>query len=306
MSNNIQDTFRISVIIPVYKRFEFLKDSLVSAFMQDFKSFEIIVADDGSPNFPQAEINRLIKENNKNNIKTTVLHPAVNSGTVRNLNNAIEQSNGELIVILAFDDAFYDSSVLSRISETFEREKCDILFTRRMQCDENLNPTNLFIPNDSQLAKIKKKLVNCESIYKRRIIVDDYDFGSGSAMYYRKQFFNDAGQYDTRYRLWEDGPFIAKVMRNGCKYCFNYNLVSIKYRAGGVSASQAPSEIMLNDFTNYYNYEYEPFKERFSFIQRKYVKLREKKLDNLRKGKKNGFVIRLIDKLYRMLISVNS
>lgn len=297
--------FRISVVIPTYKRFDYLKESLLSVFSQDFDSFEIIVADDGSPNFPKEEIENFINTNNLRKIKTTIIHPDINKGTVKNLNNAINHSQGELIVILAFDDSFYDNTVLSRISKTFYEKECDILFCRRMQCDEYLQPTGQLIPNEVELTKINKVLTNSETIYKRRIMVCDYNFGSGSAMYYKKTFFNSVGGYDTRYKLWEDGPFIAKIMRLGCNYYLNYDMVSIKYRGGGVSSISSPSKIMINDYVNYYNYEYNPYKNRFSFTQRAYIKQLRKRFENSLNNKKNGTLLKIKTRFFYYLSKIN-
>ena len=305
MEDIIHNDYRISVIIPVYKRFEYLRESLLSALNQDFDSFEIIIADDGSPNFPESEIETFIDDNNLNKIKTTILHPEVNYGTVKNLNNAIEISQGELIVILAFDDSFFDNSVLSNISKTFNEKKCDILFCRRMECDEELRPTGQLIPSDFFVSKINKTFTNSETIYKRRIMLHDYNFGSGSAMYYTRSFFNSVGGYDTHYKLWEDGPFIAKVMRLGCNYCLNYDLVSIKYRSGGVSSNVSPSITFLNDYINLFNYEYVPYRRKFPFVQRIYIDTLKKRFENTVNGKRNGILIKIKTKIFRVLSKID-
>lgn len=294
--------FRISVIIPTYKRFDFLKQSLRSALLQNFSSFEIVIADDGSPDFPNDKIEQFIIENNPFDIMVKIFHAESNIGTVNNLNHAIANSCGEIIVILAFDDCFSDDNVLTKISEIFDEEKCDILFCRRMECNSSLQPLGNLIPNDFEISKIEKEFLNCKSIYKKRIMMLDYNFGSGSAMYYSKTFFVNNGCYDSRYRLWEDGPFIAKVMRNGCKYCLGYDVVSVNYRTGGISANSNPPKAILEDYVKYFKYEYEPYKKAFTLVQRAYIDQIRKRFERRAQGKESGIISKIITKFFYLCI----
>ena len=51
----------VSVVIPIYKNVNFLKDSLGSVINQDYKNLETIVVNDGSP-----EKSKIINIINKN------------------------------------------------------------------------------------------------------------------------------------------------------------------------------------------------------------------------------------------------
>ena len=48
----------ISFVIPIYRNFEGVYDTLKSVFVQDYPNIEIILSDDGSPNY-EDEIPRL-------------------------------------------------------------------------------------------------------------------------------------------------------------------------------------------------------------------------------------------------------
>ncbi len=72
----------VSVIILSYKQFAYIYETIDSVLMQDYPAIEIVIADDGSPNFPQNEIVSYIEKNKRDNIQGyTLLHDGVNVGT---------------------------------------------------------------------------------------------------------------------------------------------------------------------------------------------------------------------------------
>jgi len=61
-----------------------------------------------------------------------------------------------------------------------------------------------------------------------------YNFASG----YNTEFLKSMGGFDEQYTLWEDGPFLNKMTRNGFAVDFEYDIVYIKYRTGGISINK--------------------------------------------------------------------
>ena len=98
-----------SICVLTYRNFDGIYETLDSIFNQDYSQIELIIADDGSPNyFEEIElIRKYIEENRTNNIKNVVyLHLDENQGTVRNCNNALAKSNGEYIKLFGGGDIF--------------------------------------------------------------------------------------------------------------------------------------------------------------------------------------------------------
>ena len=52
----------VSCITTTYKKFDYLYQTLDSVFMQDYPNIEIIIGDDGSPDFPEKKIWKYIKK----------------------------------------------------------------------------------------------------------------------------------------------------------------------------------------------------------------------------------------------------
>lgn len=97
-----------SVIIPVYKVEQYLHKCVDSVLAQDFKNFEIILVDDGSPdNCPQ-----ICDEYAAKDQRIKVIHKE-NGGSSDARNYGIEVAEGEYILFLDSDDYWNDVKALS-------------------------------------------------------------------------------------------------------------------------------------------------------------------------------------------------
>lgn len=89
----------ISCVVVTYKQqSEYLYETLKSILEQDYTSVEIIVADDGTPDFDSNSIYNFVERNAKKNLyKVVILHNSKNEGTVKNLNMGLKSCTGELV-----------------------------------------------------------------------------------------------------------------------------------------------------------------------------------------------------------------
>lgn len=102
----------ISVIIPVYNVKEYLKSCVKGIEAQTYKSFEIILVDDGSSDGSE----KLCDELGKAYSNITVVHQK-NSGASAARNNGIAHAEGRYIVFCDSDD-FIDSTMLEKLINT--------------------------------------------------------------------------------------------------------------------------------------------------------------------------------------------
>lgn len=94
------DNIDVSVIVPVYNSEEYIGTTLDSIINQDFKSFEVIVIDDGSTDKSLEIINQKLS---KSTISYNVIHQE-NSGVSGARNRGIEEANGKYLVFIDADD----------------------------------------------------------------------------------------------------------------------------------------------------------------------------------------------------------
>lgn len=94
------DNFDVSVIVPAYNCEEYIGTTLDSIINQDFRSFELIVIDDGSTDDSLEIINEKLS---KSTISYNVIHQE-NSGVSSARNRGIEVAKGKYLVFIDADD----------------------------------------------------------------------------------------------------------------------------------------------------------------------------------------------------------
>ena len=104
----------VSVIIPVYNKRKFIKDTIDSVINQSYQNFEIIVIEDGSTD----ESLDVIRSLHDSRLR---VFPQSNAGVERARNLGFSQSNGSFIVFLDADDLMRSD----RLSKQLELFKLD-------------------------------------------------------------------------------------------------------------------------------------------------------------------------------------
>lgn len=239
----IKNIPKISVITLTYRKFEKLYDTISSVLAQDYESIEYIICDDGSESFPYDSVKDFVINNKPNNVLIKVLQNPVNLGTVKSINRAYKEATGKYILNLSCGDVFFTDDTVSQIVKRFEDTRANVLVTSRLFYESDFQPI-CFLPHYEERT-ILKKLDTPLKQYKAFILSRYYDMASGSAMYFRNETIKKYNYFDERYRLWEDGPFLAKYLWNE-KIEMAYDIVSIWYEKGGMSTSiNSPARKML-------------------------------------------------------------
>lgn len=262
----------VSCVIPTYKQMDYLFGALDSVLMQDYKLIEIIVADDGSDNFDKEIIKDYIEiHKNSNIVGYNVIHNPHNLGTVKNLNRAIVEANGDIIAVLASDDQLYDDEVLTKVCKVFTKKQCQIVTCSRVKYDDTLLNAIRMMPHPKYISYITNTLNTPHRKYRFMALGSEMEFASGAALYYTKEYFMSVKGYDERYLLWEDGPFIARALRRGTVIECAYDINAVKYRDGGISSKgpKSPTQLLIaKDYSNFYRWEFYDHPEQLSRIRR--------------------------------------
>lgn len=129
-----------SIIIPVYKVEDYLKECLDSVLEQTFKNYECILINDGSPdNCPQiCDEYAFCYEN------ISVIHQS-NSGLSVARNKGIEKARGDYIIFLDSDDKLAgNNSLLSLYSLINEKKNVDVIYNCSYQTLVQNKKTEVF------------------------------------------------------------------------------------------------------------------------------------------------------------------
>ena len=96
----------VSVIVPIYKVEEYLRECVDSIINQTYKNLEIILVDDGSPD----KCGEICDEYARNDSRITVYHKE-NGGLSDARNYGIDRCNGEYITFVDSDDVLKSNFV---------------------------------------------------------------------------------------------------------------------------------------------------------------------------------------------------
>lgn len=128
----------VSVVIPTYKRTDFLDEAIASVVNQTYKNLEIIVCDDNA-NLPESRncVEKIVSK--YPHVK--LIQNKDNLGGSLNRNEGINAAHGELISFLDDDDV-YDETRIEKVVNCYlanKRRRIGIIYTHCYFTDENLH-----------------------------------------------------------------------------------------------------------------------------------------------------------------------
>ena len=232
---------KISIITLTYKNWHLLDkaiSSVVSQIVEPQYELEYLIVDDGTNDFDKEYINSLLCQTTLN--YKIIVNPE-NMGTVASFNNAIKQSQGDIIIPLSADDLFFDSSVVMCIAKYFESNNYLIV--------TGLRTTNSYLSQniDNVLPALNDRELFFDSKVLLKKIMLDGNIISGACTYYHRDVFNLLGFFDEGYRLLEDYPFYVKALSNNIPIGL-LNNICIFYNNNGISNKKNVSPILRADF----------------------------------------------------------
>jgi len=218
---------KVSVVIPSFKRADYLDRLLESINEQTFQNFEVIVVDDCSPNQDDYKI----VVNKYKNIfnEFTFLVNEKNSGAPHSRNRGIRLAKYELIALVDDDDEWFPEKLEKQVQiflEEKENSKLGIVYTwaKVIDNDKNLLDTNESKVRGNGLKDILEKCFICspsvmvkkDSIVKTGLFDEDLpscqDWDMWTRMF-KAGFECDVVKEFLTYYYKHDGPTIGTSPR---------------------------------------------------------------------------------------------
>ena len=228
----------VSVIITIYyPKKEKLIPTLNSVLMQKGVDFEIVLADDGTPDFDDSWIKDFFGSKEFKNYR--IIHHERNVGTVKNEISAVEASEGTYIKSISPGDLLYDENTLAVFRDYCEKNHADIVFGNSVYYAKNGDSFSFFpdfhYPFD--IAPYTKpdyrKQKNVFLIYHDVILALSYFFKKELYLRYLKKIEGKA-------KYAEDTCFFLMVADGIEIPFFNRNIVWYEY-GEGISTSSSDS-----------------------------------------------------------------
>lgn len=125
---------KVSIIIPVYNKENYIEATLSSVRNQDFQDFEVIAVNDGSTDRSMEIVSRMAAEDERIHVIDIP-----NGGVSHARNIGLEHASGDWVQFLDSDDKL-DSRYLSVALPLAEEKAADILFSSFTKVNEQLQP----------------------------------------------------------------------------------------------------------------------------------------------------------------------
>jgi len=218
-----------SIVIPVYKTEEYLDCCVKSVLRQSYKSFEIILVDDGSPDRCGTICDNLAREN----CRIRVLHQQ-NGGLSAARNAGIRAASCDYIMFLDSDDWWEEDSALAKIAHFIENTEADVLsFNYRKSY--NGNPESPYFSEDIPSSETAETLIEimqknvyvtgaCNKAIRRTLL-------TSNALYFREGITSEDIDWTFRLAL--------------CAHTFAFANVSVfvyRQHAASISHSTTPQK----------------------------------------------------------------
>ena len=269
-----------TIIVMVYKNLNQVIQTLDSIKKQTYSNYEVIVSDDGSPNYTQEDFDKITEQYKNEFTYFKLINNGINRGTVKHFNSLIKQAKGTIICPLSSGDQFYNENSLQEIMTAFDQEDKLIYTSKRMIKKEN---SIEYYPSLYQVSLLDQSNHFFEYIMKYG------NFVSGASTYYKKDIFDKYGFFDEKYRLLEDYPFYAKLALNNEKIGY-LDYPTIQYELGGISTASNRNPLLDQDYVTLFKDVLSQKDIHLSYTAKRALKYR---IDKITK-KYNSFVIQLL------------
>lgn len=251
----------VTIVVLTYYKFDGIKKNLESLAKQDYTDFEVIIQDDGSPNFDRAYLEGLAADI-LGEIPWTVHQNEKNVGTVRSFNTAFDLAKGEYVFPLSQDDSFKEETAIRHIVEYMEAHPEYVACTSRRVGETS----GRIYPEEADIKMLQRW--DTKELWPRVLYEN---FISGSTIYYRKKFMQSRGGFDTDFLLVEDYPFVVSMILEDQKIGF-LDEITITYGEDGVSNGKPSEKILIDRMKLYEKYIVPNLKNLDSKWIKRYVK----------------------------------
>ena len=245
---------RFSIVIPVFNKEKYIKETILSVINQTHDNYEIIIINDASTDNSLKIIEEVISD------KAVIINNKNNLGLSASRNIGFEASSDKYIAFLDGDDV-WDKNFLKEINELIINFPKESIFGTYYK--ENYNGKILY-----PKINIKEKLLGTKFVIKnffeanlRRLIITQ------SCLVFKKNIFDTVGLYNPEITFAEDIDFYIRCFQN-FNLAYSYQTYHMQRKMVHKSISNSKTDNLnyplldkylgvsdeLNRFINFYNY----------------------------------------------------
>jgi glycosyltransferase involved in cell wall biosynthesis len=231
----------ISIIIPVYNGYDYLKEAIDSALAQTYENIEVIVINDGSN-----DEGKTAAIGKSYDIKIRY-YEKINGGVASALNYGIEKMKGDFFSWLSHDDLYYPDKIEKQLEILQEQPSKTIIFSH----SDLINANGRVI--------IKGRPLKFRKNYLYYDILANNLFISGCTLLIPKKAFNEVGFFTDRYQTVQDYDMWFRMFNVG--YRLEYlPLATVQTRVHPNQDSKAKANLFIEEKNIFYTEALDWFK----------------------------------------------
>lgn len=160
---------KVSIVIPTYKRVDYLKRLLDSICAQTFKGYEVIVVDDCSPNWD--EYLKLFDDYSKRISEFRYFQNKVNSGAPTSRNVGIKNAKYELVALVDDDDEWLPQKLEKQLESFTDEVGLSYTWTDAVNGENIVHRYRSEIVGDVRKDLLKECFIPSPSVLIRKSIL---------------------------------------------------------------------------------------------------------------------------------------
>lgn len=229
---------KVSIVVPTYKRPDYLDRLLKSILMQRYQNYEVIVVDDNSPNYD--EYVPIIKKYEQLFADFRFLRNDINKGAPYSRNRGILESRYDLIALVDDDDEWLPSKLGKQVQIFAANDQSlGLVYTWTDAVDANDSVVHQY---RSELAGYLKKEILCEC------------FIPSPSVMVRKEAILAAGLFDESFPSCQDWDMWTRLILRGYRIDVLKESVAIyhKHNSNNIGSSQQSSYGYIKFFKKHF------------------------------------------------------
>lgn len=241
MNNN---TPLVTIIIVTYNSSLYVKETLDSAFNQDYKNIELIVTDDCSSDNTMSIVSDWVAKFSHRFVRCEIIPAEENRGIPSNINKALKNIKGEWVKVIAGDDILSDSCITDNMKFAQENSASLIYSDLEWFLDKGTQ-----IDHDRSEDKYRFAFNRLNSQGQIKFYARYPVFLNSSSWFYSLKKINFI--YDEEFMLLEDQPFIFNYLQTG-EHIVYMNKTTVRYRRHDKSVVISNNTNFIKEFNRCY------------------------------------------------------
>lgn len=223
-----------------------LRHTLDSLLMQDTYDFELIIADDGSPEDYWNDTRAYLAAHGFTNVRLS--KNKVNQGTVTNMLHAVELASGQWIAGISPGDYVYDASTIRWVLDMLRKDAPKVAFGKAAYYRQEGDGTLVQLPGETPFDRTPYDADHYDNkTIRRNVLLYDDGISGVETMYDRALFLDALQKMNGRVRFAEDFATRMFAVRGVPIRCYDRILRWYEYGTG-VSTNEKARARMETDW----------------------------------------------------------